>query len=750
MVESSSYHAALWRIPVDSIDSAVPSRMWSVINRCGQWNNSFPFVLKIQVPTDKTMLYRILGRKQGLVRGRWSAKSLSIPASILNYERSYGSTTTSLPVPIDSNRSLSCSSSSFHQPIRWERRALNPTNIFPKHVITRPLSSSSFSSPLVASDTDPVLRHENGTDRNEHKEELLAQVSKGIFDQVTTIVQFLEQKGDRKVREQYEFTLSHIHHEMIPLELRKELRKEEDVMAATNDVFGLQRIRDGTLSAGQGSEENVSHGGDADTSFPTMPMTPVQTGQDYVNSFEIPSLSAVDTALALLHALGKDQWYRYDYRWNHAQEPIGDVTTEDVEDSGDSRSDKRGFSTRDEHKMLAREEEFAHVLSLLRGNDNLVTKDLNHILAHLALSSYLPDAEVSGLLSHVFHRMKGGNRKDEAPDISTYAILLLACTWRFEAEKLALEVAEDLATNSLLWTPRLLGTAFHVFTSSSTQREANAGHSKKLYHAMTQHADSNTSMMVPPRAYCSYIAMLFKNDLQDEIPDVVQWLLNTSRSHWNPGLDHTVIFALKLRHYKDKARGMATLSVSNITRIFDSIRANKVYHPSFEVLRELVLCAERRARNHSAYLELVRDTFDFLLSTDHHLVLDHALVAVGLTCAEAFSDSHLAASIISILFTHNRDARGHRLPANELNENLTYGNISRAMKLCANQGDASSILQINEHVLENDDKLPFVTRQMVLRMTLRTFANQGNPDAAIKCLNFMIENNLKPRYANIS
>ncbi|KAL7574536.1 hypothetical protein ACA910_015891 [Epithemia clementina (nom. ined.)] len=496
---------------------------------------------------------------------------------------------------------------------------------------------------------------------------------------------------------------------------------------------------------------------------------------------------AINSTLALLQTLTPEQWRFYDKTLEEEHDANDEGRHDDV--------DKHNSAS----AVVNSEEEYVNILSQLQkeaaggSQHRLVTNDFNHILAHLAISSYLSNSEISNLMLQIFDQMKEAGMEQCAPDAITYAILMLAHSRRFGAQRVVLDLAVDLVSQSpaeysriyrttasrkssssssshlnkadfdsdrisKLWSPITLELAFQCFETAPKGKRENFQKAKYLFRLLSESSKSGT-FRIPTQVYRPFIAMLLKNKEQDKIVDVLQLLLDQHKNYkTNHVVDNIFMFALKQQYFLPKSNRKDGLSASNIGRLLDMIRTAEAYQPSFDVLRQCIISICGRPQNRGACMHVVKDIFDCLLSSQEIHPFDHNLVAAGLSCAEHHSDSKLAAGIIARLALQSGygkfggtersrypDATQNSNPGSfEVDNNLSFANINRAMVLCVDQGDMSSVLQILEIALDFKNNLPVPTRQMVLRLSLRAFANAGEPGGAIKILNKMNDFDLNP------
>ena len=485
-----------------------------------------------------------------------------------------------------------------------------------------------------------------------------------------------------------------------------------------------------------------------------------------------PSNVSLQSALALLRNMSREHWRNYDsdVRLSNNSTRTYRIGEDAEEQEEEDSSSELGQQVDDQH-LASREEEHISILSLLQdenfGSGCLVTQDFNIILAHLAISSYLASSDTSDLMLEIFDRMKQEAESTPcAPDRTTYEILMLAFGRRLDADRWVVDLASDLESNSDLWTPMSLGVAFEILAIAKKNKKRNIGLAQSLFRSISDPSSRPENLTIPRAVYRHYISMLLRsNNYQNKILDVLRIFLDensfTSNTVAGSGRTNYVegLLMLILSRRKSKSKKSELLvSAANVSKIFDMIRAEEAYQPSFRVLRQFIFSAQERVKKDSSQLHVIRGAFKVLFTNRDWQSLDHKLVAAGLNCAEADSNSSLAACIISELVrdgprfsiqdeTVNRfgSSRIGDAAPSPVNENLTFANISRAMRLCADQGDISSVIQILEHTLVSENNLPFATRQMVMRFSLKACAKQCDPEAAEKILEKMIDNDLQPR-----
>lgn len=505
---------------------------------------------------------------------------------------------------------------------------------------------------------------------------------------------------------------------------------DSDISTSPRIESNNDRFDRDTLSESPSSDRNgSSHIGDAHNSS--------KSGMgEKGHTRDNPTDSALDYAIALLRTLNKDDWQKFDY-----------VEIQPNVDERESRI--RDEESREQD--LVKLDEFADIMSLLNSNlGNLTTKDLNTMMAYMALSSHLESSDVVEILFQAITQMKqeGGNC---TPNSLSYEIVLLACIQRLNAEHSALMLANDLVGNPHLLTHSSLGIIFQI-----CEKRKKFTLAKKLYESMTGSNDFHP----PSRVYRLYASLLLQENYLDEIVELLKDCLRDNHRAIHRNVDGLLMFVLRRMVLGDKGRERQPDFLCKVLKV---IRSNNAYHPSVHVIQQLIYVSRRGVKNNNTQMQNVRDAFILLSRNYPYYMPDSKLVAAGLDCAEFFSAPRMAADIIGRLFRaflQPGEGHDHRMGMssrrhNDVDEkfgsqlqnrhdNLSFGNILRAMKLFATHGDARAALQMLDQIVHYHTEFPFETRQMVYRYTVKICADRGNAVAAENVLKAMMENGLMP------
>jgi len=458
---------------------------------------------------------------------------------------------------------------------------------------------------------------------------------------------------------------------------------------------------------------------------------------------------AILESISLLIAMTPEDWRKYDSRMHlNVERNIG--RNKNSGEYGDFHNEIRAKQelVKDDtnlNQIHNNRTKTRHFLRHVMEQKYVLTTSLgNLLLAHLVTSTDIENKEIGDGCFQIFEEMKmlaeSGQYKCR-PDSTTYRILILAFSRRFQGMGEAVKLSQEMVESSSIdINPELLNEAL---------KACRAKTELSVSRLLMNSALSNRRIRINSGSCIIYTEMLKTRKLDQEAIKLFSRIKEANVLTQNEEDEYLI----SLCRWPQRSRRGDVLDLSSFWMDILCILEQKTPSPKIPDIRVWITFLEglyNSAKNDNSLWKLAADATKTILDSYPRSFVGRRLMTIGLDASSYIEDPELASSILKRLAA---EPSIRNSPSNLMADTsqiimrsakVPFRTLKNSLKICLKTSDAKSAKSIRESLDEIGDPYPVGAKSELYSLVLMCHAKINDAENAKRDLHLMIKNNMKP------